>query len=322
MPGRLDAGEDPRPVGPGGRPGQGRAAVRSSWWPSVADPDRPGDRSATAAPRTRRCRRLPSSRMATNTALRVAVLGAGTVGREVVRALLARPARLHAADGAPLELAGVAVRDLDKARGRRDPGRPPDRRAGAPGRLARGRRHRRADGRRRAGPHPDRGRARRRQAGRHREQARRRPPRAGARGDRPAGRRAVPLRGGGRRRDPGPGAARQRTSPRTTSSRIRGIVNGTTNYILTAMAREGRAVRRRPRRRPGSRATPRRTRPATSRATTRSTSSSSSPASAFGVVAGPGLASSAARRRSRGTGRARDHRRPRPRDRRAPLRSG
>jgi homoserine dehydrogenase len=47
--------------------------------------------------------------------LRVAVLGAGTVGREVVRALLERPEALHPSDGAPLHLAGVAVRDLVKA---------------------------------------------------------------------------------------------------------------------------------------------------------------------------------------------------------------
>ena len=48
--------------------------------------------------------------------LRVAVLGAGTVGREVVRALVERSNELTPADGAPLELAGVAVRDLDRAR--------------------------------------------------------------------------------------------------------------------------------------------------------------------------------------------------------------
>jgi homoserine dehydrogenase len=44
--------------------------------------------------------------------LRVAVLGAGTVGREVVRAFLDSPERLRPADGAALELAGVAVRDV------------------------------------------------------------------------------------------------------------------------------------------------------------------------------------------------------------------
>ncbi len=54
--------------------------------------------------------------MSTHPPLRVAVLGAGTVGSAVVRALLARPARLHAADGSALELVGVACRDLDKAR--------------------------------------------------------------------------------------------------------------------------------------------------------------------------------------------------------------
>jgi homoserine dehydrogenase len=45
----------------------------------------------------------------------VAVLGAGTVGREVVRAFLERPEALRSADGEPLELIGVAVRDVAKA---------------------------------------------------------------------------------------------------------------------------------------------------------------------------------------------------------------
>lgn len=48
--------------------------------------------------------------------LRVAVLGAGTVGREVVRRLLERGDRLCATDGASLVLAGVACRDLARAR--------------------------------------------------------------------------------------------------------------------------------------------------------------------------------------------------------------
>jgi len=47
--------------------------------------------------------------------LRVAVLGAGTVGREVVRAFLERGDALRTSDGAPLALAGVAVRDIAKA---------------------------------------------------------------------------------------------------------------------------------------------------------------------------------------------------------------
>jgi homoserine dehydrogenase len=47
--------------------------------------------------------------------LRVAVLGAGSVGREVVRGLLEHGDRLRTADGAALELAGVAVRDVAKA---------------------------------------------------------------------------------------------------------------------------------------------------------------------------------------------------------------
>lgn len=50
--------------------------------------------------------------------LRVAVLGAGNVGSAVVRAFREFPERLVAADGAPLELAGIAVRDLEAARER------------------------------------------------------------------------------------------------------------------------------------------------------------------------------------------------------------
>ena len=48
--------------------------------------------------------------------LRVAVLGAGTVGREVIRAILERRAELAPADGSSVELVGVAVRDLGRAR--------------------------------------------------------------------------------------------------------------------------------------------------------------------------------------------------------------
>jgi len=58
----------------------------------------------------------------TSTPLRVGLLGAGTVGREVARALLARGAELTAADGSPLELAGIAVRDVERARAAGLPG--------------------------------------------------------------------------------------------------------------------------------------------------------------------------------------------------------
>lgn len=57
---------------------------------------------------------MPS--MAIDTALRVAVLGAGAVGGPVIERMLQRPARLVAADGSPLELVGVACRDLARAR--------------------------------------------------------------------------------------------------------------------------------------------------------------------------------------------------------------
>ena len=47
--------------------------------------------------------------------LRVAVLGAGTVGREVVCALLERAGELRPSDGAALVLTGIAVRDVGRA---------------------------------------------------------------------------------------------------------------------------------------------------------------------------------------------------------------
>ena len=50
--------------------------------------------------------------------LRVALLGAGTVGREVVRAFTDWPERLAVDSGAPLELVGIAVRDVGAARDR------------------------------------------------------------------------------------------------------------------------------------------------------------------------------------------------------------
>jgi homoserine dehydrogenase len=66
------------------------------------------------------------------TPLRVAVLGAGTVGREVVGALRERGDGLTAADGAPLALAGIAVRDVERARTR---GLPADLLTDAPAHL-------------------------------------------------------------------------------------------------------------------------------------------------------------------------------------------
>ncbi|MCS6710928.1 homoserine dehydrogenase [Brachybacterium sp. EF45031] len=51
------------------------------------------------------------------TPLRVAVLGAGTVGSEVLRLLAEQQEDLAQRIGAPLEVIGVAVRDLDRDRG-------------------------------------------------------------------------------------------------------------------------------------------------------------------------------------------------------------
>jgi homoserine dehydrogenase len=56
--------------------------------------------------------------MSTRAPLRIAVLGAGTVGGSVVRALLDRPDKLAPFDGARLVLAGVAEKDVAKAAAR------------------------------------------------------------------------------------------------------------------------------------------------------------------------------------------------------------
>ena len=71
---------------------------------------------------TRSSRRSAPLRMSGGAPLRVAVLGAGTVGREVVRGLLDDADRLAAVSGRRLDLAGVACRDLDRARGSGIPG--------------------------------------------------------------------------------------------------------------------------------------------------------------------------------------------------------
>ncbi|MDT5028214.1 MAG: homoserine dehydrogenase, partial [Micromonosporaceae bacterium] len=53
--------------------------------------------------------------------VRVALLGCGTVGSEVVRLLHDQADDLTARIGAPLELAGIAVRRMNKSRGEVDP---------------------------------------------------------------------------------------------------------------------------------------------------------------------------------------------------------
>jgi homoserine dehydrogenase len=171
--------------------------------------------------------------------LRVGVLGAGTVGREVVRAFLDRSPRLAPADGAPLVLAGVAVRDVARAA---DAGIPSALLTDAPAHLVAG-----GDldvvvevmG----GEEPARtlvlgalgaGRpvvtANKHLLAHH-----------GSELERAARDAGVPLRfeasvGGG---TPVLGPLAQDLAANRVA-RVRGIVNGTTNFILTAMAREGR----------------------------------------------------------------------------------
>ena len=77
---------------------------------------RRSDGSATIPPMPRPVRR---SRRMSGAPLRVGVLGAGTVGREVVRALLERPgAPARRPTAPPLVLTGVAVRDMARAAAR------------------------------------------------------------------------------------------------------------------------------------------------------------------------------------------------------------
>ncbi|MGH3545767.1 MAG: hypothetical protein ACRDPW_07570, partial [Mycobacteriales bacterium] len=54
--------------------------------------------------------------MGSQRALRVAVLGCGTVGSEAVRLLYSQAAELAERVGAPLELVGIAVRDASRHR--------------------------------------------------------------------------------------------------------------------------------------------------------------------------------------------------------------
>ena len=130
-------------------------------------------------------------------------------------------------------------------------------------------------------------RARRRQAGRHRQQGAARQRRCRAVPGRPTRRRRPALRGRRRRRHPARAGLREslRGEP---IRRVIGIVNGTTNFILTKMTEEGADVRRRARRGAAPRASPSATRRPTSRASTPAPRRRSSPRSrsAPEVVAG------------------------------------
>ena len=171
--------------------------------------------------------------------LRVGVLGAGTVGREVVRAFLEDSPRLRPFDGAPLALTGVAVRDVEKAKAA---GIPEELLTDAPAHLV-------ADPRVdvlvevMGGAEPARTLVRAALAnGRGVVTANKHLlAHHGPELEKAARDMGVPLRfeaavGGG---IPVLGPLALDLAANRVS-RVRGIVNGTTNFILTAMAREGR----------------------------------------------------------------------------------
>ncbi|MDR1833987.1 MAG: homoserine dehydrogenase, partial [Propionibacteriaceae bacterium] len=58
----------------------------------------------------------PAAKTRNDTALKVALLGAGTVGSQVARVFLEQAEEFSTRVGRPLELVGIAVRDLSKER--------------------------------------------------------------------------------------------------------------------------------------------------------------------------------------------------------------
>ncbi len=189
--------------------------------------------------RPRGAGRVIGARRRSRAPIRIGLLGCGTVGQAVVRTLHRRRRDHRAGLGPPPRgRPGAGARPRARAPPGIDPalhhGRP---RAGAGRPLGLDRR--RGDGRRRARARlPAHGPGARR-LGRDGQQAAAVAPRSRAAAGRRGGRRRAALRGLGLRRDPGhqgPArvAARGRDRPRVT-----GIVNGTTNFILTEMARGG-----------------------------------------------------------------------------------
>ena len=145
--------------------------------------------------------------MMTDRRLKVAVLGCGSVGSQVVRLLQEQAGDLAARVGAPVELVGVAVRRLDAPREVDVPEGLLTTDAAGAGRPRRRRPRHRGDRRHRAGPRADPLRARERRQRRHRQQGAARRGRPDALRGRREGRPRPLLRGRRRRRDPDPAAA-------------------------------------------------------------------------------------------------------------------
>ena len=237
--------------------------------------DRAGRQAPARARRTARCQRGAAWRRLTS---RSRLLGYGTVGSAVNR-LLERAAPTTSSARPGTGCASCARSSATRPRSARFP---PD-----PGvlttdfrRLARrpgDQRRRRGDGRRRAGGRARARAAARRQARRDREQAARRA-RAAPSCSRPPRRAGVQLRFEASVCAAIPVIKVLRESLVVTNvHRVLGIVNGTTNFMLTEMERGAATRRRSPRRRRA--ASPRPIRPTTSPAPTRPPRWRSSPPS-------------------------------------------
>ena len=176
----------------------------------------------------------------TERTIRIGMLGCGTVGSAVVRMLHEHGDDIARRAGCRVEVTRVAVRDPD--RDRDVPLAPEvvhDRR-----RLDRGRpRRRRRAASCSAALEPARGarpaRVRRGQARRHREQGAARERRRGAVRGRRRGAAATWLRGRGGRGHPADPLRCKESLAGERVTRMLGIVNGTTNYILTQMSEHG-----------------------------------------------------------------------------------
>ena len=203
----------------------------------------PSTPSSPTCPRPRRPSTSPppstpsGAQLVTVTRCKVALLGCGTVGSAVLRLLDEQADDLAARIGRPVEVAGIAVRR--PAHHPDVPAAPAHHRRAAAGRRGRRRPRRRGHRRHRARPQPDAGGHRGRQVGGQRQQG------AAGRGRRRRCTRRPRSAGVDLYYEAAVAGAIPLLRPLRESlagdqlRRVVGIVNGTTNYILSRMAETG-----------------------------------------------------------------------------------